>query len=205
MADSDRVTDRRGRVLIPGPALARFLFTNARAGWLWLPIRLWVGVQWLQAAWPKLHNPAWMDGSGRAVRGFWERQLGTTTPSGEPVMAFDWYRGFIQWLADSHAEGWFARLIACGELAVGLGLVLGAFTYLAAAGGLLMSQAYMLAGTTATSPVLALLEVLLILAWKVAGWIGLDRFILPVLGTPWWRPSARAARPAARPAAPPDT
>ena len=27
--------------------------------------------------------------------------------------------------------------------------------------------------------------VLLILAWKNAGFIGLDRFLLPLLGTPW--------------------
>jgi thiosulfate dehydrogenase [quinone] large subunit len=27
--------------------------------------------------------------------------------------------------------------------------------------------------------------VLLILAWRNAGWIGLDRWVLPALGTPW--------------------
>ena len=188
MRDVDELTDRQGRVLIPGPSLARFLFKNTRAGWLWLLVRLWLGWQWLEAAWPKLNNPAWMDGSGKAIRGFWERQLGTTTPTGQPVIAFDWYRSFLQLLADSHAEGWFSKVIAFGELAVAVGLILGAFTYLAAAGGLLMSQAYLLAGTTATGPILALLEVLLILAWKNAGYIGLDHFLLPRLGTPWWRP-----------------
>jgi thiosulfate dehydrogenase (quinone) large subunit len=25
----------------------------------------------------------------------------------------------------------------------------------------------------------------LVLAWKTAGWIGFDRWILPALGTPW--------------------
>ena len=29
--------------------------------------------------------------------------------------------------------------------------------------------------------------ILLILAWKTAGWWGLDRFVLPALGTPWQR------------------
>ena len=29
------------------------------------------------------------------------------------------------------------------------------------------------------------LAVVLVLAWKTAGWIGLDRWLLPVLGTPW--------------------
>ena len=51
------------------------------------------------------------------------------------MITFDWYRGFIQLLADNHAEGWFARLIVFGELAVALGLILGTFTGAAAAGG----------------------------------------------------------------------
>jgi thiosulfate dehydrogenase [quinone] large subunit len=32
-----------------------------------------------------------------------------------------------------------------------------------------------------------LLAIGLILAWKVAGWIGVDRYLLPLLGTPWHR------------------
>jgi thiosulfate dehydrogenase [quinone] large subunit len=28
---------------------------------------------------------------------------------------------------------------------------------------------------------------MLILAWRNAGWYGLDRFVLPKLGTPWHR------------------
>jgi thiosulfate dehydrogenase [quinone] large subunit len=76
-------------------------------------------------------------------------------------------------------------VIVFGELAVGLGLILGVFVGLAAAGGLLMNLAFMLAGTTSTNPVLAILGVLLILAWKNAGYIGLDRYMLPILGTSW--------------------
>jgi thiosulfate dehydrogenase [quinone] large subunit len=30
-----------------------------------------------------------------------------------------------------------------------------------------------------------LFEILLILAWRNAGYIGLDRWVLPALGTPW--------------------
>jgi thiosulfate dehydrogenase [quinone] large subunit len=186
MRTVDEVTDERGRVLIPGPAPARFMFQHTQASWLWLFVRLWVGWQWLENGWRKVNNPAWMDGSGSAILGFWERALGTT-PDGKPVITFDWYRGFIQFLVDSHAEGWFSKVIVFGELAVGLGLILGAFTGLAAAGGLLMSESYMLAGTASTSPLLALLEILLIFAWKTAGYIGLDRWLLPSL-IPWWEP-----------------
>jgi hypothetical protein len=37
------------------------------------------------------------------------------------------------------------------------------------------------------NPVFFLLEVLLILAWRNAGWIGLDHWVLPKVGTPWQR------------------
>jgi thiosulfate dehydrogenase [quinone] large subunit len=30
-------------------------------------------------------------------------------------------------------------------------------------------------------------SVLIILAWRNAGWYGLDRWVLPALGTPWHR------------------
>lgn len=40
----------------------------------------------------------------------------------------------------------------------------------------------------------------LVLAWKTAGWIGLDRWLLAALGTPW-RPG-RPFRPAGAPVAP---
>jgi thiosulfate dehydrogenase (quinone) large subunit len=91
----------------------------------------------------------------------------------------------MQFLIDTNSAGWFSYVIVFGELAVGIGLILGAFVGLAAAGGLPMNMAFMLAGTTSTNPVLAILGVFLILVWKNAGYIGLDRYLLPILGTPW--------------------
>ena len=60
----------------------------------------------------------------------------------------------------------------------------------------------LLAGTTSTNPVLAVLGVLLVLAWKNAGWIGLDRYLLR-LGTPWKQttPAPAVAPPSAIPVA----
>jgi len=86
-------------------------------------------------------------------------------------------------------------VIAFGEIAVGLGLILGAFVGLAAMGGLLMNMAFLLAGTTSTNPILATIAVLLILAWKNAGYIGLDRYLLPMLGTPWKQTQAAPTTP----------
>jgi thiosulfate dehydrogenase (quinone) large subunit len=180
----EKVTDDKGRVWIQDPPIARFFFQSTIAAWLWLVIRIYVGYDFLIAGWHKFNTPAWMDGSGQGIMGFWTGALGTT-PAGAPVITFDWYRGFLQFLVDTNSAGWFSYVIVFGEVAVGIGLILGAFTGLAAAGGLLMNMAFMLAGTTSTNPVLAILGVLLILAWKNAGYIGIDRYLLPLLGTPW--------------------
>jgi thiosulfate dehydrogenase [quinone] large subunit len=180
----EKVTDDKGRVWIQDPPIARLFFQSTMAAWLWLVVRVYVGYDFLIAGWHKFTTPAWMDGSGQGIMGFWKGALGTTA-SGAPVITFDWYRGFLQFLMDTNSAGWFSYVIVFGELAVGIGLILGAFTGLAAMGGLLMNMAFMLAGTTSTNPVLAILGVLLILAWKNAGYIGLDRYLLPLLGTPW--------------------
>lgn len=55
------------------------------------------------------------------------------------------------------------------------------------------------AGRASTHPRMFLVSLLLALAWKVAGYHGLDRWLLPALGTPW-RPG-RVRRPAEQPSA----
>src|SRR2546428_520798 len=96
--------------------------------------------------------------------------------------------GFIQFLIDSHAQVIMGKVIAFGETAVGLGLIFGAFVGVAAVGGAFMNLNFMLAGSASTNPVMLLLGFLLVLAWKTAGYIGLDRFLMPLLGTPWKAP-----------------
>ncbi len=56
-----------------------------------------------------------------------------------------------------------------------------------------------LAGTASTNPMMFLVSLLLVLAWKAAGYYGLDRWLLPALGTPW-RPG-RVFRTAEQPSA----
>ena len=180
----EKVTDEKGRVWIQDPPIAKFLFQSSTAAWLWLVVRVYVGYDFLTAGWHKFTTPEWMNGSGQGIIGFWKSALGTTA-SGAPIITFDWYRNFIQYLVDSNSAGWFSYIIVFGELAVGIGLILGAFVGVAATGGLILNMAFMLAGTTSTNPVLAILGVLLILAWKNAGYIGLDRYLLPLFGTPW--------------------
>jgi thiosulfate dehydrogenase [quinone] large subunit len=42
-----------------------------------------------------------------------------------------------------------------------------------------------MAGTTSINPLMLVITIALILAWKTAGWWGLDRWLLPLLGAPW--------------------
>jgi thiosulfate dehydrogenase [quinone] large subunit len=163
---------------IEEPAFARFLFHSSRAGLLWLPVRLFLGVTWLTAGIGKLTDPAWRDGSRLA--GFWASRLSEDGP-----ITYDWYSETLRLLVDSGSETWFAWIISLGELAVGLGLIVGALTGIAAFFGALMNMSFMLAGSAATNPVLFSLAIGVMLAWRVAGYYGLDRYLLPKLGTPW--------------------
>jgi thiosulfate dehydrogenase [quinone] large subunit len=79
----------------------------------------------------------------------------------------------------------FAYIITFGEILVGLGLLVGALTGIAAFFGLVMNLNYLLAGTVSTNPILGVVAILLILAWRIAGYYGVDRYLLPLLGTPW--------------------
>lgn len=185
-----RVVDDKGAVLIQDPPIARFLFQSTKAAWLWLAVRLWLGYQWLEAGWHKFEDPAWMQ-TGEAILGYWQRAVAIPEPPARPLITYGWFRDFLQLLIDSGSHPWFARLIAFGEILVGLGLIVGALVGIAAFCGTLMNMSFLLAGTTSTNPVLFGLGVLLVLAWKNAGYLGLDRWLLPALGTPWRQPTLR--------------
>ncbi len=176
--------------------ISRFLFSSGEAALIWLPIRLALGWAWLNAGWEKLNNPAWM--SGQAILGYWNGALANASGA-HPTVGFDWYAGFLQTLVNANASGWFGPLIAIGEIAVGIGLILGLFTGIAAFGAALMNLNYMLAGSAGVNPLYFLLGIFLIMAWRNAGWIGLDRWLLPRLGTPWHRGSVGAGTAASSP------
>jgi thiosulfate dehydrogenase [quinone] large subunit len=68
---------------------------------------------------------------------------------------------------------------------VGLGLIVGCLTGVAAFFGATMNMSFLLAGSASTNPIMFAMAIGLILAWKVAGYVGVDRWLLPRLGTPW--------------------
>jgi thiosulfate dehydrogenase (quinone) large subunit len=178
--------------VVADPPLARFLFSDTRMALVWLLVRIYVGWSFLEAGWHKVQDSTATgnyiyDGAG--ILAFWKRIAAIPAAPAKPVITYDWYRGFIQFMIDNHWEGVFGKVIAFGETAVGLGLIFGAFTGIAAVSGAFMNLNFMLAGSASTNPVLLLLGFLIVLAWKTAGYIGLDRFLLPILGTPWRVPT----------------
>jgi thiosulfate dehydrogenase [quinone] large subunit len=159
------------------------LFNTTTFAWLWLILRVWLGIQWLQSGLGKLGNPAWMNG-GAALKGFWTNAV-ALPEGGRPPIAFDWYRDFINFMLQNEWYVWFGPLIAIGETLIGLGLIVGMLTGIAAFFGGLMNWNFIMAGTASTNALLFVFAILIMLAWRVAGWYGLDRWVLPKLGTPW--------------------
>lgn len=186
---------QQGEVTIPDPPLAHMLFSTTKLAWLWAIIRIYLGYQWVNAGWHKISGGGWLDG-GAALKGFWTGAV-ALPDKGKPPIAFDWYRGFIQFMLDQGWYSWFAPLIAVGETLVGIALIAGAFVGIAAFFGAFLNWNFIMAGAASTNGLLFAIAIALILAWKVAGWYGVDRFLLPMVGTPWTWGSEKA--PPARP------
>ncbi|WP_245640099.1 DoxX family membrane protein [Paenibacillus dakarensis] len=161
-----------------------FLFNSTRSSWIWLIIRLYLGYEWLTAGIKKVTSDAWTGkNAGVAVEGFMKGAL-AKAEEGKDVTG--WYASFLENAVLPNAK-LFSYMVAFGEVLVGLGLILGLLTGIAAFFGSLMNASFLFAGTVSSNPLLFILATWLVLAWKVAGWYGLDRWALPLFGTPWKR------------------
>ena len=84
----------------------------------------------------------------------------------------------------SAGEPWVAQALAAVQTLAGIALILGAFVGLAAFAGGMVGSGLLPATVGVMTPLLFTAVVVLALAWKTAGWIGLDRWLLPLLGMP---------------------
>jgi thiosulfate dehydrogenase [quinone] large subunit len=152
------------------PRWARFLFASTTGGWLWLVVRLYLVSVFLPSGWGKLTSGNWLFGDGSPILGM---VSGAVSDPSTPT----WYSSFLQNVVMPNAS-LFATLVALGEFAVGVALLVGFLTGFAAFGGVFLNANFVLAGSLGVNPVMIVLGTLLVVAWRNAGWIGLDRWFL---------------------------
>lgn len=159
--------------------LSRFFFSNTKIAILWLVVRLYIGWEWLSAGWGKLHNPLWWgNDAGGALNGFVQGALSKTTGLHPDVQS--WYATFLHDIVLPNVF-MMSHVVTAGEILVGVALITGFLVGISAFFGAFMSLNFLMAGTVSVNPILFTLCVLLILAWRVAGYIGLDYYVLPKL------------------------
>jgi thiosulfate dehydrogenase [quinone] large subunit len=174
---------------IEEPRVARYVFAGKAASWIWLIVRLWLGYEWINAGVSKLWGAEsaafWRTGLG--VKGF---VLGAIAESKGPhaQVSYGWWVAILRHGVLPHYL-LVARVDAVAEFVIGILLVLGAFTAIAAFFGLALNFGYVFSGAISTNPVFIILGILLVLAWRNAGWLGLDRYLLGRLGTRTTSPS----------------
>ncbi len=179
----------RDTATIEEPKFARFLFASTGAAWIWLIARVWLGYQWLHAGWEKIagYVPAsnwdwqwhftsasWLK-STAGLKGFAGFAL-TQTKGPHAAVNYGWYQSFLHWLTGG--GGWLAPIVAIGETAIGVGLIIGALTGIAAFFGGVLTTSFGLAGVSGVNPLFFVVEVFIVLAYAViAG--GFGRFSWP--------------------------
>ena len=141
-----------------------FLRENKIASYLLLAARLYLGLEWLKSGWEKIHSQFESTGFlAEAIK----------SAGGDHPAVQDWWATFLKSFALPHAD-LFNFIIPWGEFFVGLGLIFGGLTAVAALMGIIMNFAYLLSGTTSTNPQMILITIFILVAGANAGRIGID-------------------------------
>jgi thiosulfate dehydrogenase (quinone) large subunit len=142
-----------------------------QTGWVLLPLRLFLGVTFVVAGLQKLAKPSFFDASSPASVQSQMRAVAPASPIGPLVQL------------SLHAAWLVGLVIALGELAVGLGTVVGLRSRLAAVGGMLLALSFFLTVSWTTSPYYYGADIVFFFAWTpfaamgAAGVLSLDRYL----------------------------
>src|SRR6202167_4702270 len=151
------------------PRVLEWLRQSKFTAVVWTAARVWLGIMWLEAGVAKIfgaENPAFLHNNGAGVAGF----------ASHGVAAYSWWGSFLHSFVVPNA-GAIGVLVAFGEFAVGVGLVLGLFTRVAAIGSLLLLFTYVMSGTASVCAFYALFAIVILVMWRTASWIGADGLI----------------------------
>jgi thiosulfate dehydrogenase (quinone) large subunit len=179
---------------------ADWFYRSRAASVLWLVARLWLGYGWVNAGYQKLwgsEKAAFWNGGGAGVKGFATAGVTGSTAGKGSGASYGWWAGFLHNFVIPNAS-WIAKVVTVSELVIGVLLILGLFTGAAAFAGLTLNLVYLFTGSAGVNPAYAIVAVLLILAWRNAGYLGLDRFVFPMMRDRF-RPGPRTLTPAASP------
>jgi thiosulfate dehydrogenase (quinone) large subunit len=151
------------------PGVFTWLRESKVASIAWLAVRVWIGCMWVQAGWAKVfgaENPAFLHNNGAGVAGF----------AGHGAAAYSWWGSIMHSFVVPNAS-WIAVIVAFGELAIGLGLVVGFLTRTAAVCSLLLLFTYVMSGTASVCAFYALCALIVLATWRTSTWIGVDGVI----------------------------
>lgn len=173
------LTSSREAAGVVSPAIPRWraqVTELAPAGWLF--VRVALGIEWIRGGWEKIGDPGWTAAPvGKAVEGFLNGAIAKSTVGRYPEVPH-WFHNLAQDVFLPNAE-LFTYLVAFGELLVGLALLLGALTRVAAFFGVTMNATFLWAGTSSANPQMMLLGLAIVLAGRRAGAYGVDRWLMP--------------------------
>jgi len=146
-----------------------WLRTSKAMAIVWTAARVWLGIMWMEAGVAKIfgaENPAFLHNNGAGVAGF----------ASHGVAAYSWWGSFLHSFVVPNA-GAIGVLVAFGEFAIGVGLVLGLFTRVAAIASLLLLFTYVMSGTASVCAFYALFSIVILATWRTSSWIGADGLI----------------------------
>jgi len=133
---------------------------------VWTAMRVWLGIMWIQAGWAKLwgaENAAFLHHDGAGVAGF----------AAHGQAAYSWWGSFLHSFVVPNS-GWIGILVAVAEFTIGVALVAGIFTRVAALGSLALLFTYVMSGTASVCALYALFAIVTLTMWKTSSWIGVD-------------------------------
>lgn len=172
---------------VPQSAFTHFFTADTGTAPLWLIVRVYLGYEFFMAGWEKVSNPAWFgSGAGAALNGFVNGAVAktmcaaTVAPTACHPDVQTWYASFLQMAVLPHPVLW-SNAVVVGELLIGVGLIVGLFTGVAAFFAFFMSLNFMFAGSVSINPILITLALGVMSARRVAGYWGLDYYARPYI------------------------
>src|ERR1700691_3422402 len=135
----------------------------------WTAMRGWLGGMWIQPGSAKLWGAeaaGFLHNNGAGVAGF--------AAHGTP--AYSWWGSFLHSFVVPNA-GWIGVLVAVAEFAIGIALVAGLFTRVAALRSLALLFTYVMSGTASVCAFYALFAIVILVMWRTSSWIGADGII----------------------------